>query len=252
MGTDIKSGVSKIVIKIKSEWHNANKIRIMRFLAFCIGFVFNIIGIICVAVWKYIFCNDDKKYKYCIRLSIFGMFAEIILCSKCFFVSSVPVYDFAFGGNDLFRSANRIMERNMRDFDREFERIERQMVRDRKILEKQIERAMKDNNAFENGDIKSSNFACDGEKCKNIKPEVKRTRSEKDGWVNETVTETTPNSYTQVSTASYDSRRDERRKDDKSIDKKVADKNVKGKTGKKIRKDKRDNNKKDSKRNNSK
>ena len=248
----LKDACAKIGTAVKSGWQETNKVRVVRVLAFCIGFVFNIIGIICVAVWKYIFCNDDKKYKYCIRLSIFGMFAEIILYSKCFFVSSAPVYDFAFGGNDLFRSANRIMERNMRDFDREFERIERQMVRDRKILEKQIERAMKDNNAFENGGIKSSNFACDGEKCKDIKPEVKRTRSEKDGWVNETVTKTTPNSYMQVSTASYDSRRDERRKDDKSIDKKVADRNVKGKTDKKIRKDKRDNNKKDSKRNNSK
>ena len=174
----LKDACAKIGTAVKSGWQETNKVRVVRVLAFCIGFVFNIIGIICVAVWKYIFCNDDKKYKYCIRLSIFGMFAEIILYSKCFFVSSAPVYDFAFGGNDLFRSANRIMERNMRDFDREFERIERQMVRDRKILEKQIERAMKDNNAFENGGIKSSNFACDGEKCKDIKPEVKRTRSE--------------------------------------------------------------------------
>ena len=239
----------KIGSYIKSGWQETNKIRVVRLLAFCIGFIFNILGIIGVAVWKYIFCNDDKKYKYCIRLSIFGMLTEIMLCTKCLFVSSAPMYDFAFGGNDFMKSANRIIARNMKDFDREFERIERQMVKDRKQLEKQIEKAMKDNRAQSKDGIKTDGVICENGDCKDIKPEVKRTRSEKDGWVNETITETTPNSYMQISTSSYDSRRDKRVKSGKLNNDKKMDKKVKNKAERKDKNNKKKSNKKDSKKN---
>ena len=239
----------KIGSSIKSGWQETNKVRVVRLLAFCVGFIFNILGIIGVAVWKYIFCNDDKKYKYCIRLSIFGMLTEIMLCTKCLFVSSAPMYDFAFGGNDFMKSANRIIERNMRDFDREFARIERQMVKDRKQLEKQIEKAMKDNRAQSKDGIKTDGVICENGDCKDIKPEVKRTRSEKDGWVNETITETTPNSYMQISTSSYDSRRDKRVKSGKINNDKKMDKKVKNKAERKDKNNKKESNKKDSKKN---
>ena len=247
----IKNACMKIGSAIKSGWQETNKVRVVRLLAFCIGFIFNILGIIGVAVWKYIFCNDDKKYKYCIRLSIFGMLTEIILCTKCLFVSSAPMYDFAFGGNDFMKSANRIMERNMRDFDRDFARIERQMVKDRKQLERQIEKAMKENNNIStNKDgIKTAGVICENGNCKDIKPEVKRTRSEKNGWVNETITETTPNSYMHIETSSYDSRRDKRVNSGKLNGDKKIDKNVKNKTEKKDKKSRKEGNKKDSKKN---
>ena len=108
----IKNACMKIGSAIKSGWQETNKVRVVRLLAFCIGFIFNILGIIGVAVWKYIFCSDDKKYKYCIRLSVFGMLTEIILYTKFLFVGVAPMYDFAFSGNNFIKSANKIMERN--------------------------------------------------------------------------------------------------------------------------------------------
>ena len=242
----VKGACIKVGSAIKSGWHNANKIRIMRFLAFCAGFLFNILGIIGVAVWKYIFCSDENKCKYCIRLSIFGMLTEIILCTKCLFVTSVPMYDYSFPmwGNDFMNSANKMISRNMRDFDREFARIEKKMARDKRMLERQIEDAVKSNHQPMNNNGNINVVACEGDKCKDVTPEVKRTRSEKDGWINETITETTPHSYMQISTSSYDSRRDKtkggkyvdgknkkneflQKKDEKKLANKYAGKNLK-------------------------
>lgn len=206
MRFNVKDFVSKIFLKIKDGWHETNKVRVVRLLAFCVGFVFNIAGIIAVAVFKYIFCSDEKRCKYCIRLSIFGMITEVIVCTKFLFSTSfVPVFDYGLPfseSNNFFKSANKMVARSMEDFNDEFSKIEKQMIRNRKVIEEQIKTK----------EARNDNFEALNNDSSYVKPEIKKTRSEKDGWINETITETTPNSYVHIETSSYDSRRDKSKK----------------------------------------
>ena len=57
----VKNACMKVGSAIKSGWQETNKVRVVRLLAFCIGFIFNILGIIGVAVWKYIFAMMTRN-----------------------------------------------------------------------------------------------------------------------------------------------------------------------------------------------
>ena len=58
------------------------KHKIAKIISFLVGAYFNFIGIICVIVWKYLFCDKEENSKYCVRLSILGFIVKCIICAK--------------------------------------------------------------------------------------------------------------------------------------------------------------------------
>ena len=58
------------------------KHKIAKIISFLVGAYFNFIGIICVIVWKYLFCDKEENSKYCVRLSILGFVVKCIICTK--------------------------------------------------------------------------------------------------------------------------------------------------------------------------
>ena len=83
---------SKSIDKVKkirtNDWPDERVNKWAKIASFFTGFIFNLLGIIAVAVWKYIFCNNENKSKYCVRIAILGMVAEIVLFAKFFAFSS--------------------------------------------------------------------------------------------------------------------------------------------------------------------
>ena len=64
---------SKSIDKVKkirtNDWPDERVNKWAKIASFFTGFIFNLLGIIAVAVWKYIFCNNENKSKYCVRIA---------------------------------------------------------------------------------------------------------------------------------------------------------------------------------------
>jgi len=198
--TKVVEKVKSCCVGIKENWNENKTAKAVKILCFFVGFFFNIIGIICVAVWKYIFSNPEKS-KYCIRMAFLGMVAEIVLCAKIFtyvlfpsFSSNInraiadeikapkiermhkykPVHHVGFYFDDFFdkefERMHRAFEEQQAMFDRMFSDHEQEMKR----IEKEME------NKHNNKDI-------------NIKKEIKT----ENGFETKTIEKTGPNSYSQ-------------------------------------------------------
>ena len=134
---------SKSIDKVKkfrtNDWPDERVNKWAKIASFFTGFIFNILGIIAVAAWKYIFCNNENKSKYCVRIAILGMIAELILCAKFFAFSTFgpslkyffkpepkPVYI-----EDIFNSEmrrmNDVFEASRREFDKAMKYHEEEM-----------------------------------------------------------------------------------------------------------------------------
>lgn len=86
--TDVKEKES--FFKKVKNLEDQKKHKIAKILSFAIGACFDFLGIIFVAIWKYLFCDKEENSKYCIRLSIFGMIVKCIICAKLF--SFMPTF----------------------------------------------------------------------------------------------------------------------------------------------------------------
>ena len=137
---------SKSLDKVKkirtNDWPDERVDKWAKIASFFTGFIFNLLGIIAVAVWKYIFCNNENKSKYCVRIAILGMVAEIVLFAKFFAFSTFgpsfkhffkpepkPVYiEDIFNSemrrmNDVFEASRREFDRAMKAQEEEFNKI---------------------------------------------------------------------------------------------------------------------------------
>ena len=198
--TKVVEKVKSCCVSIKENWNENKTAKAVKILCFFVGFFFNIIGIICVAVWKYIFSNPEKS-KYCIRMAFLGMVAEIVLCAKIFTYVLFP----SFSSNINRAIADEIkapkIERMHKYkpvhhvgfyfddfFDKEFERMhrafeEQQAIFDEMFYEnrKEMDRiAKKMDKEFSGKDVQ-------------VKKEVKN----ENGFETKTIEKTSPNGYSQ-------------------------------------------------------
>ena len=195
----IKSFFSKVYNIAKESNKTA------RILSFCIGFCFNFLGIIFVAVWKLIFSKDEVKNKYCIRLSILGFITKVIVCSKIF---SLLVFSNLFT-NDNFSDTNKNIKHRyhkpvhisvFNDFDKEFGRMHRRMNRmfeeQQRIFDEMF------NDSIEEQQMIEREF----DKLEKSNPQdvkVKKEVKNENGFETTTIEKTSPNAYSQQTTIKY-------------------------------------------------
>ena len=90
--------IKDLYVKIGNEFkkvstlEDTKKHKIAKIVSLLVGAIFDIFGIIAVAVWKYLFCSKEENSKYCIRLAIFGMIIKCIICSKIVFATNLPFF----------------------------------------------------------------------------------------------------------------------------------------------------------------
>ena len=194
---------SNIKTKISNFYETAKESnKTARIISFFAGFIFNILGIIAVAVWKLIFSKSEEKNKYCIRLSILGLITKIIIFSKflSFLFLSNMFDDKGFKHHHhkprpaIYRSFG------FDEFDREFARMHRRMNRvfeeQQKVFDEMFNDAIEEQVAFEN-EIKK----IEKEKPKDVK--VNKEVKNENGFETTTIEKTSPNSYQQHTTIKY-------------------------------------------------
>lgn len=195
--------------KIKEIASNAyevakNSNKTAKIISFFVGFFFNIIGVIAVAVWKLIFSKDEKKNKYCIRLSILGFITKLLIFSKiCSFLLFSNIFPNDFGNKS--KTIKHIYHRPVHisvfdDFGREFGRMHRRM---NKMFEEQ-QRIFDDmfDESIEEQKIMEKEF----DRLEKAKPQdvqVKKEVKNENGFETTTIEKTTPNSYSQHTTIKY-------------------------------------------------
>ena len=184
----VKSAILKVGSKLK-EQNRASKI-----VCFFIGFFFNLLGIICVAIWKYIFCNNSEKTKYCTRASMLGMLTNLIVCCKIFsFIMFHP-----FNKKDLKPVKYPVNITDNSVFFEDF--FDREMMRMNKIIENQykmFDKAfLEQEKEFEKYQKQNSGKKED----KNIRKEI---RNDKNGYQETIIEKTSPNSYEKIIKKEY-------------------------------------------------
>ena len=195
--------IKEIVSNAYEVAKNSNKTA--KIISFFVGFFFNIIGIIAVAVWKLIFSKDEKKNKYCIRLSILGLITKVVIFSKIF---SFLLFSNLFTDGNWGDKGKGWKYSNHRpakisvfdDFDREFARMHKRMNRifeeQQKVFDDMFDGATKEQIALEK---EMKNIEEKHNKDVQIKKEVKN----ENGFETTTIEKTSPNSYSQHTTIKY-------------------------------------------------
>ena len=192
---------SNIKTKISNFYETAKESnKTARIISFFAGFIFNILGIIAVAVWKLIFSKSEEKNKYCIRLSILGLITKIIIFSKFLsFLFLSNIFDDK-GFNHHFKHKPVVHSIAFGDFDREFARMHRRMNRvfeeQQKVFDEMFNDAVEEQVAFEN-EIKK----IEKEDPKDVK--VNKEVKNENGFETTTIEKTSPNSYQQHTTIKY-------------------------------------------------
>ena len=193
---------NKSIDKVKkirtNDWPDERVNKWAKIASFFTGFIFNLLGIIAVAVWKYVFCNNENKSKYCVRIAILGMIAEVVLFAKFFAFSTFgpslkyffkpepkPVYI-----EDIFNSEmrrmNDVFEASRREFDRAMKYHEEEM---NKMIAEQAKMAQ----AAKDG--KNVEVSKDGKVVKKVENKNKRYKK--------TTIEKTPGGFRKVVKEEY-------------------------------------------------
>ena len=183
--------MSKILENIKNL-DDKKKHKIAKIISFSIGAIFDIIGVIIVAVWKYLFCGKEENSKYCIRLSIFGMIVKYIICAKLMFSSMFPTLDYStkilYNNNNNNKKIEKpfFVEQSFEDdffdfdFNREIYKMNKAFKKHKAFIDKMFQNQV---NELEKFDKKDENL--------NVKKDVKV----ENGFETTTVEKTGPNSY---------------------------------------------------------
>ena len=87
-----KDNFLKNFFKKIENLEDTKKHKIAKIISFVVGACFDFLGIVAVAIWKYLFCSKEQNSKYCIRLSIFGMIVKYIVFAKLLFSFTLPVF----------------------------------------------------------------------------------------------------------------------------------------------------------------
>ena len=203
----IMSKVKSAILKVGSKLKEQN--RVSKIVCFFIGFFFNLLGIICVAIWKYIFCNNSEKTKYCTRASMLGMLTNLIVCCKIFsFIMFHP-----FNKKDLKPVKYPVNITDNSVFFEDF--FDREMMRMNKIIENQyrmFDKAfLEQEKEFEKYQKQNSGKKED----KNIRKEI---RNDKNGYQETIIEKTSPNSYEKIIKKEYigNKKENKQQKDSKS------------------------------------
>lgn len=159
--------------------------RIAKIICFFVGFCFNILGIVCVLIWKYVFCSNSEKTKYCTRVSILGMVANWIIFCK--FFSFLLFNNFNKEVKNFNKHNPVVMNSNFFGIDDFFER---EMIRM--------------NNVFEENQRMMNKMFIESEKNINDKGNVRKEVNDLGNGYQETIIESsTPNSYKKVVKTEY-------------------------------------------------
>ena len=214
--------VKEFFSNIKDNWNENKTSKLVKILSFVCGLLFGIVGIILVAIWKYIFSNNEEVNKHCIKLSIIGAIAKLIIMTK---LCAVHMFGFGFPFNDLekqnfYHPKHHYTKQIDKDdfFDINF----REMERDMEQAFRQQERIF--NSFFRNFERQFNN----GVKPKDIK-RTEKVSVDKDGYQTTKIEEKSPNSYKKVVIK-------EKYFNDKESDKKL-DSEKKNKTGVGVKKE---------------
>ena len=219
-------GIKNIISNIKNL-DDKKKHKIAKIVSFFVGVFFNILGIISVAIWKYLICNKDENSKYCIRLSIFGMivkcviFAHFILTEPSFLKPNIKYY-IKTSNNSSFPKIQK--KQNIKEepffiessFDDDFFNFSFDMDKEFKKMNKIFKKnkAIVDSFFYDN---EEENYKKNKEKI-NVKKEVKT----KNGFETTTIEKTGPNSYQKSVNIVYVG---DKKKDNKKNIKKIKNKN---------------------------
>ena len=197
------SKVKSFFVNVYNVLKNSNKTA--KIASFFVGFCFNFLGIIFVAVWKLIFSKDEVKNKYCIRLSILGFITKVLICSKIFLFL---LFSNLFTDNGFGDKGKMIKHRHYKpvhisvfnDFDKEFGRMHRRMNRmfeeQQRIFDEMF------NDSIEQQKMFDSEF----DKIEKSNPQdvkVKKEVKNENGFETTTIEKTSPNAYSQHTTIKY-------------------------------------------------
>ncbi|GEM_PF-3324456 len=185
------SKVKNFFIDVKNNWNESKSSKLAKILSFVFGLLFGLIGIILVAIWKYIFSNNEEVNKHCIKLAIIGAITKFIICSK---IIAMQMFGWSFPINShnekpIFHKPHHHFVRTMNDFDSFFTR---------NFIE--IDRAFEE--AFENQERMFSNAMKEMENFeKEAQKNTKRTKKvsiDKDGTKKTIIEEQNPRFYKKV------------------------------------------------------
>ena len=186
------SKIKDFFISIKENWNENKTSKLVKILSFVFGLLFGIIGIILVAIWKYIFSNNEEVNKHCIKLSIIGAIAKLVILTK---FCAMHMFGFAFPFNNFekpnFHHPKHYFAKPMERedfFDMSF-----------KEMEHDIEKAFRKREQIFNSffyDFEKQ-FNNDKKKSKDVK-RTEKVYVDKDGFETKKIEEKSPNSYKKV------------------------------------------------------
>ena len=76
------SKIKDCYYNIKDNWNEEKTAKTAKIISFFAGLFGNILGIILVAIWKYVFANNSEKSKYCVRIAFIGWLTNVVICFK--------------------------------------------------------------------------------------------------------------------------------------------------------------------------
>lgn len=202
---------SKSIDKVKkfrtNDWPDERVNKWAKIASFFTGFIFNLLGIIAVAVWKYIFCNNENKSKYCVRIAILGMIAEVVLFAKFFAFSTFwPRFgDNFFGTYNGVRYKQPIKPIFIDDiFDGEMERMNKVFEASRREFDKAMKAQEEEFNKMIAEQAQMAQVAKDGKNVEVSKDgKVVKKVENKNKRYKETTIEKTPGGFKKVVKEEY-------------------------------------------------
>ena len=199
--------IKSFILNIKTNWTEEKTAKSFKITSFFIGFFFNILGIIFVALLKYIVFTDEKKNKYCIRLAVLGFIAETMICTKLFSFWLLKQFNADELASKQYKPTkiektykqkpNKIKQIYVDDF------FEKEMYEMNKMFARQQQMF---NEMFENFDknIDTEIAMLEAEKKNDKNKNIKETIiDDGNGYTKKTIEKRTPNSYKKVIKSSY-------------------------------------------------
>lgn len=220
------SKIKDCYYNIKDNWNEEKTAKTAKIISFFAGLFGNILGIILVAIWKYVFANNSEKSKYCVRIAFIGWLTNVVICFK-FFMSD-PFYFMNKKMEKMYKKAPISVEKVYIDdfFDREFEEMNKSFKRQRKMFDQFFDFATN-----EAKNIEQNNKNVKIEEKNNQSKTTKKVIKEDNGFETTIIEETSPIGYTKITTRQYvgneKNKNNKVEENDKKVNKKEKVKNKK-------------------------
>jgi len=206
------SKIKDFFTDVKLNWNEEKTARTLRIVSFFVGLCFNVIGIICIAIWKYVFCNNSEKTKHCIKIAILGWITGGIVCIKLFLHD--PYYFMEKQIKKIYKKSPTKIEKVYTDayFDNEIEQMNRNFEKQRRVFNRFFDAMIEENtkqiqeeqrimmNEVKNKNVVEEQVIEDESKQNKT---IKKVIDHKNGYETTVIEEKSPNSSYKIVTTEY-------------------------------------------------